>query len=42
MYAMLPLKPCLNRVQPIFPAGGDDEIEVVRGEDVSERFADAG
>jgi hypothetical protein len=39
---MLPLNAFLNRVQPIFPAGREHEIESVRGEDVSERFADAG
>jgi hypothetical protein len=38
---MLPLKAFLNRVQPVFPARRKDEIESVRGEDVSERFADA-
>ena len=39
---MLPLKAFLNRVQPILPAGREDEIESVRGEDVSERLTDAG
>ena len=38
---MLPLKALLNRAQPILPAGREDEIESVRGEDVSERFANA-
>ncbi len=39
---MFALKPFLNRAQPILPAGREHEIESVRGEDVSERFADAG
>jgi hypothetical protein len=38
---MLPLKAFLNRVQPVFPARREDEIESVRREDASERFADA-
>ncbi len=38
---MLPLKTLLNRPEPIFPARRENEVESVRGEDVSERFADA-
>jgi hypothetical protein len=38
---MLPLKALLNRAQPVFPPRREDEIESVRREDVSERFANA-
>jgi hypothetical protein len=39
--AVLPLKPLLNRSEPIFPARRENKVATLGGENFGERFADA-